>query len=330
MAAPQFPPKSSHAEDPYATLGLTRSASAADIKKAYRRLVRLSHPDINPDDPGAEERFVRITAAHDLLKDPASRARFDAGEIDAAGQEKPQRRYYRDYAEAEAPRPSAEGFAGMDPDAIFAEIFRQRGGGAGGRGFAARGQDHAYRLEVPFLDAARGGSARITLPGEGPMEVRIPVGLRDGQTLRLRGKGGEGQGGGPRGDAQVTVAVQPHPLFRREGETILITLPITLDEAVLGAKIDVPTIHGDVSLSIPKGSGSGKVLRLRGRGVQGGAGAGRTRTGSAGAAAAGDQLVELRITVPKAPDAKLTAFMEEWQKTRHDDPRKAMMEGMPR
>ncbi len=256
-------------DDPYAMLGLTSAATEADIKKAYRRLVRQSHPDINPDDPGAEARFVRITAAHDLLKDPATRARFDAGEIDATGQEKPQRRYYRDFAGAEGPQESSGGFGGMDPNDIFAEIFRQRSGGGGGgpRGFSAPGQDHGYTLEVPFLDAARGGKARIVLPGEGPLEVTIPVGLRDGQTLRLRGKGGEGYGGGPRGDAQVTVTVRPHPVFRRDGDTILITLPITLDEAVLGAKVEVPTISGNVALTIPKGSSSGRVLRLRGRGV---------------------------------------------------------------
>ncbi|MEO8245066.1 MAG: DnaJ C-terminal domain-containing protein [bacterium] len=303
-------------DDPYATLGLTRSATEADIKKAYRRLVRTSHPDIHPDDPDAEARFVRIGAAHDLLKDPATRARFDAGEIDASGQERPQRRYYRDFAEAPGGRPDSGGFGGMDPDDIFAEIFRQRSAG-GGQGFSARGQDLSYTLEVPFLDAARGGKARIALPGEDPLDVTIPVGLRDGQTLRLRGKGGEGFGGGPRGDALVTVMVRPHPLFRRDGETILITLPITLDEAVLGAKVEVPTINGDIAVTIPKGSSSGRVLRLRGRGVQG-------RDGT------GDQMVELRIVVPKTDDPKLAAFLEEWRKDHHDDPRKAMLNGVPR
>ncbi len=308
---------SASADDPYAVLGLTSAATDADIKKAYRRLVRQSHPDINPDDPQAEARFVRISAAYDLLKDPATRARFDAGEIDATGQEKPQRSYYRDFAGTEGPRQSAGGFAGMDPNDIFAEILRQRRAGGGSRGFSAPGPDHGYTMEVPFLDAARGGKARITLPGEGPIEVTIPVGLRDGQTLRLRGKGGEGHGGGRRGDAQVTVTVQPHPLFRRDGDTIMITLPITLDEAVLGATVEVPTINGDVALTIPKGSSGGKVLRLRGRGVHSGG-------------KPGDQLVELRIVVPKAEDPKLTAFMQEWRKSRHDDPREAMLKGVPR
>lgn len=316
MADRKAAPPDAASKDPYATLGLTKSATDAEIKKAHRRLVRLSHPDINPDDPEAEARFVRITAAHDLLKDPEQRARFDAGEIDATGQEKPQRRYYRDFADADGPRQGAGGFGGIDPNDIFSEIFRQRGA-AGAQGFAAPGRDLGFTLEVPFLDAARGGTSRITLPGGGPMDVAIPAGLRDGQTLRLRGKGGEGIGGGPRGDAQVTVSVQPHPLFRRDGDDILIALPITLDEAVLGGRVQVPTIGGDVALTIPKGSSGGKVMRLRGRGVRG-------RDGP------GDQLVELRIVVPKADDPTLTAFMEEWRKSGRDDPREAMLKGVPR
>ncbi|WP_417807058.1 DnaJ C-terminal domain-containing protein [Thioclava sp.] len=309
--------------DPYETLGVKKTATQAEIKKAYRKLVRTSHPDINPDDAGAEARFVKVSAAYDLLKDPETRARFDAGEIDASGQEKPQRQYYRDYADAQrSSRDSAgfdsAGFEGMDPQDIFAEMFRQRGGGGQQtHGFSARGRDLGYTLEVPFLDAARGGSAHITLPGEGQIDLKIPAGLRDGQTLRLRGKGGEGLGGGPRGDAQVKIHVQPHPLFRRDDDTILLTLPITLAEAVLGAKVTVPTIHGDVALSIPKGSSSGRVLRLRGRGVE--------RKGKAG-----DQLVELRIVLPKTIDDKLTACIEEWAKTNSDDPREAMLKGVPR
>ena len=309
--------------DPYETLGVKKTATQAEIKKAYRKLVRTSHPDINPDDAEAEARFVKISAAYDLLKDPDTRARFDAGEIDASGQEKPQRQYYRDYADAQrSSRSSAgfdsAGFEGMDPDDIFAQMFRQRGGGGQQRhGFSARGRDLGYTLEVPFLDAARGGSAHISLPGEGQIDLKIPAGLRDGQTLRLRGKGGEGLGGGPRGDAQVKIHVQPHPLFRREDDTILLTLPITLAEAVLGAKVTVPTIHGDVALSIPKGSSSGRVLRLRGRGVE--------RKGKAG-----DQLVELRIVLPKTVDEKLAACIEDWAKTNSEDPREAMLKGVPR
>lgn len=313
-------PKPTPTDDPYSVLGLTKSASEADIKKAYRRLVRSSHPDINPDDPEAAARFIRISAAHDLLKDPATRARFDAGEIDATGQEKPERRYYRDYTDAresrQRPGQAAGGFAGMSPEDIFAEMFRQQGGGRAD-GFAAAGRNLAFRLEVPFLDAARGGKARIALPGEPPFDVNIPAGLHDGQTLRLRGKGEPGIGGGPRGDAEVTISVASHPIFRREGDTILITLPITLDEAVLGAKVEVPTITGDVALTIPKGTSSGRIMRLRGRGV--------AQNGHSG-----DQLVELRIVLPKGDDPKLAEFMQEWRKSEHEDPRKAMLKGVPR
>ena len=305
--------------DPYAVLGLTKSATDAEIKKAYRKLVRTSHPDINPDDPTAEQRFVKVQAAYELLKDPETRARFDAGEIDASGAERPQRQYYRDFADAGGRGPSeGRGFGGIDPNDIFAEILRQRGADPRRQGYAAPGADHAYALEVPFLDAARGGSARITLPTGEVMDVAIPVGLRDGQTLRLRGKGGEGFGGGPRGDALVTVSVRPHPVFRREGDDILVTLPITIDEAVLGAKVDAPTISGDVSLTIPKGASSGRVLRLRGRGV--------ARKGGV----AGDQLVDLRIVAPKDDDPALAEFLGEWRKTHPQDPRKDMLKGVPR
>lgn len=296
--------------DLYAVLGLTKSATDAEIKKAYLKLVRSSHPDINPGDPDAEARFKKITAAYGLLKDPETRARYDAGEIDAAGHETPQRSYYRDYAETDAGGRSERDFDGMSPDDIFAEFLRQRG--AGRQGFAVPGPDHRFALEVPFLDAALGGTARITLPGGESFGVTIPVGFRDGQTLRLRGKGGESMNGGKRGDALVTITVRPHPVFRRDGDDILVTLPIAIDEAILGARVAAPTIHGEVALTIPKGSSSGSVLRLRGRGVK--------RKG-----ATGDQLVELRIVTPKADDPKLSAFLEAWRQGRTEDPRKDML-----
>jgi len=308
--------------DPYKALGLTKSATADEIKKAYRKLVRTSHPDLNPDDAGAEARFKAISAAYDLLKDPDTRARFDAGEIDATGAERPQRQYYRDFADsAYNPYQQGHGFAADgDPGDIFAEILRQRarGGDHGGQGgfrdFAAAGADFRYTLEVPFLDAARGGEMRITLPDGGGLAVKIPQGARDGQTLRLRGKGGPGHGGGPAGDALITLSVRPHPVFRREQDDILLTLPITIDEAVLGAKVTVPTIGGPVSLRIPEGASSGRVLRLRGRGVA-----------RSGGKAAGDQRVELRIVAPPEIDDALRDFLTEWRKTHAHDPRADML-----
>jgi len=302
--------------DPYQVLGLTRSATPDDIKKAYRKLVRTSHPDLHPDDTGAEARFKAIAAAHDLLKDPATRARFDAGEIDGAGAERPQRQYYRDFAEAGGnPYQQRRGFENnVDPADIFAEILRQRtrqgGGDFGERGFPMPGPDFRFMLEVPFLDAVRGGEMRITLPEGENIAVRIPQGSQDSQTLRLRGKGGPGYGGGPAGDALITLSVRTHQVFKRDGDDILVILPITIDEAVLGAKVTAPTISGPVSLTVPKGVSSGRVLRLRGRGVPG-------VSGKAG----GDQLVELKIVAPPVVDDILRDFMTDWRKNHSHNPR---------
>lgn len=304
--------------DPYAALGVKKTATEAEIKRAYKKIVRESHPDLNPGDAKAEARFKAATAANDLLKDPETRRRFDAGEIDASGQETPQRQYYRDFAGAAGnPYQQRGGFSGeVDPADIFAEFLRHRGGGGGsaqGQGFSAPGPDAHFSLTVPFLDAARGGRVPITLPDGSNLEVQIPPGASDGQVLRLRGKGGAGFGGGTPGDALITLVVRAHPTFRREGADILITLPITIDEAVLGAKVEVPTIDGPVSLTVPKGASSGRVLRLRGRG-----------TARPGSAERGDQLVTLSIVAPPHPDAALTEFMESWRKTQTHDPRKGM------
>lgn len=306
------------ADDPYKTLGLTKAATAAEIKKAHRKLVRSSHPDLHPDDAGAEARFKSISAAYDLLKDPATRARFDAGEIDASGAERPPRQYYRDFADAPGnPYESRRGFdPGIDPGDIFAEILRQRAGARGQTGgFAAQGSDMRYTLDVPFLDAARGAETPITLPDGNSLVVRIPKGCADGQTLRLRGKGGPGLGGGPAGDALITISVRAHPVFRRDGDDIHVTLPITIDEAVLGGKIAAPTLDGPVNVTIPKGASSGRVLRLRGRGIAG-----------AGSKTPGDALIELRIVAPPDPDDSLQEFLTEWRKSQRHDPRHDMLQ----
>jgi DnaJ-class molecular chaperone len=302
-------------DDPYAALGVERGANAEDIRKAYKRLARESHPDLNPGDRGAETRFKAASAAYDLLKDPDKRARFDRGEIDASGQERPERRFYREYAEGpEATYHSSRGFEDIDLGDVFSDLFGQRGRArqarAGG-GFAMRGQDLQFGLEIGFLDAVFGASKRIVLPGGGPLEVTIPQGVNDGQTIRLRGKGGPGMGEGPPGDALVTITVAPHPVFRRVGDDIEIELPITLDEAVLGAKVEAPTIEGPVKLTVPKGASSGKVLRLRGRGVK----RGETR---------GEQRVRLRIVAPPVIDPELEAFFRSWRETHAYDPRKGM------
>lgn len=319
------------ADDPYEALGLTKSATLAEIKKAYRRIARTDHPDLNPDDPAAEARFKAAAAAYDLLKDPDTRARFDRGEIDASGAERASRRYYRDTAGGPEDVYSRSGFGGggagagsdadgIDPEAFFARFARggrggQRGDdpfgdfGGGGR-FDMPGQDHRYSLQVSFLDAVRGARTRITLPGGGDLAVTIPEGATDGLTLRLRGKGGEGIGNGPPGNAYVTLSVADDPAFLREGDDIHVMLDIGIDEAVLGAKLSVPTINGEVRVTIPAGASTGRILRLRGRGVA-----------LRGRDARGDQLVELRIVMPPRIDDELKRFMESWRETHAYDPR---------
>lgn len=308
--------------DPYDVLGLTKSATAAEIKKAYREHVRKNHPDLHPDDAGAEARFKAVANAYELLKDPKTRARFDAGEIDGLGAERPQRQYYRDFSDApDNSYQQRQGFGpNVDPADIFAEILRNRGRQSGrddfASGYQAGGADVRYRLEVSFLDAVRGNEVSITLPDGNSLAVKIPRGTEDGQTLRLRGKGSPGFGGGPSGDALITILVRAHPVFRREGDDIFVTLPITIDEAVLGAKVTAPTIDGPVGLTVPPGASSGRVLRLRGRGV--------TR---AGQKAKGDQLVDLKIVVPSDPDAQLRDFLAEWRKAHAFDPRADLLKG---
>ncbi|AUH65885.1 DnaJ C-terminal domain-containing protein [Paracoccus zhejiangensis] len=314
------------AGDPYAALGVSKSASDAEIKKAYRKIAKTDHPDLNPD-PAAGERFKAASAAYDLLKDPEQRRRFDAGEIDDQGHERPQQRYYRQHAEA-AGNPYAQDYGfGGDPDLsdVFGDLFGQRGGGRGGPGqggfrgfgggpgagagqreadFSMRGQDHRFQLDVDFLTAAKGGKTRITMPDGSDLEVAIPKGAHEGQTIRLKGKGGPGYGKGGAGDAYLTLSVGQHPDFVREGDDIFTTLPISIDEAVLGGKVAAPTIDGPVNLTIPKGATTGQKLRLRGRGVNG-----------------GDQQVELKVVMPPQVDDDLAAFMENWRKSHAYDAR---------
>jgi DnaJ-class molecular chaperone len=308
--------------DPYDVLGLTKTATADEIKKAYRKLVRTSHPDLFPDDAGAEARFKAISAAYEILKDPETRARHDAGEIDGLGAERPPRQYYRDFSgSSDNTYQQRRGFGpDVDPADIFAEILRNPGrpgrDNFDDRAFSARGADARYSLKVAFLDAARGAETRITLPDGQSLAVKIPQGTEDGQTLRLRGKGAPGYGGGPEGDALITVLVGSHPVFDRDGDDILITLPITIDEAILGGKVTTPTIDGPVQLTIPPGASSGQVLRLRGRGIA-----------HAKRKAKGDQRVELKIVTPPDIDEGLRDFLAEWRKTHSFDPRVDLMKG---
>lgn len=309
------------AKDLYAALGLTKQATADEIKKAYRKIARTNHPDLSPDDPGAEARFKDAGHAYDLLKDPEKRRRYDAGEIDASGAEKAPRGYYREearrpenpYAKGR-PAPGGDPFhEGFNADDFFANFARSRGAGHGdGFGGGAPGdmpgQDVQYRLAVPFLDAALGAKTRITLPDGSTLEVTIPEGARDGQTLRLRGKGELGFGSGRPGDAYITLEVIPNPDFERDGDDILVSLAISIDEAILGGKVPVNTVKGAVNVTVPPGSSSGQMLRLKGRGVKG-------RSGY------GDQRIKLRIVSPPRIDAGLKKFMEAWRVDHAYDPR---------
>jgi DnaJ-class molecular chaperone len=307
------------AKDPYEALGVARGASESEIRSAYRKLAKKHHPDMNPGNKQAEERFKEASAAHALLSDPEKRARFDRGEIDAEGQEQAP---FGFGGFGGAQRPSGmgggAGFRGTeDFSDIFSELFgRSRAGGMGGEPRRTRGQDQQYRLSIDFLDSICGATRRLTLPDGRSLEVKVPAGIEDGQTMRLKGQGGPGFSGGPAGDALIEIAVAPHPVFRREGDDIHVEVPVTLAEAVLGGKITVPTPTGHVSVTVPKHSDSGTRLRLRGKGVA-------ARAGQA----AGDEYVTLRL-VSGPVDEALERALRDWAE-RHAgfDARAALTEG---
>jgi DnaJ-class molecular chaperone len=315
---------------PYEVLGVKRDASADDIRKAYRKLAKQLHPDLNPGKPEAEARFKAVTAANDILSDAEKRARYDRGEIDESGAERP-RYSYRPHAEGAQGwkyRPEGEMDAG-DLDDLFAMFGRgggaagggraRRGAGQGGEGFQMPGPDRHFTLTIDFVEAATGGKQRLALAPEEWLDVTIPPGIEQGQIFRLKGKGGPGFGGGPPGDALIEVLVAPHPLFRRDGDDITVELPVSLPEAVLGARVAVPTVTGPVTMAIPKGSDSGTRLRLRGKGVQ--------RKHRGGDSAAGDQYVTLKVVIGASGDAELAEFLKGWAETHPTDPRRAMDAG---
>jgi DnaJ-class molecular chaperone len=299
--------------DPYEALGVARDASQDDIRKAYRKAAKETHPDLNPGKPEAEQRFKEINAAYDIIGDPDKRKRYDAGEIDETGAERqPERRFYREYAEADpGMRYTRRGPGGGDGQAdfdydIFADLFRGRG--EGGR-FRMPPQDLRYALEVDFLDAAKGARKVVSMPDGKTLDIAIPAGISDGQVLRLKGQGLAGSDGKV-GDAYVEISVRPHAAFGREGQDILSTLPVSLGEALNGASVRVDTVDGPVDLTVPKGVKDGARLRLRGKGVARGKDGGR-----------GDQLVTIHIVPPEGADDALAKFMAEWEKTHPQNPR---------
>lgn len=322
--------------DPYEVLGVPRGAAAGQIKSAFRKLAKKHHPDANKDDPKAAEKFAEANAAYEILGDEAKRKQFDAGEIDAEG--KPR---FQGFHGFEGAHPGGGFGAGAGPDVQF-ETFtfgpqgQQRSGRAGGGGFggiddilkemmggrARRGGGRQFEPEefapppgrdatasttITLSDLAHGGSRRVYLPTGKEVDVKIPVGLSDGQQIRLKGQGFSD--GGPAGDAIITVHVAKHPYFEREGANIRLELPITLYEAVLGGKVRVPTLDGAVELNIPANTSGGRTFRLRGKGLP-------DKTGT------GDLLATVRIVMPDTADPELEDLMRKWRDEKAYDPRK--------
>jgi DnaJ-class molecular chaperone len=293
-------------KNPYELLGVDRTADEAAIRAAYRKLAKKHHPDVNPGDKKAAETFAAISSAYDLLSDKEKRGRFDRGEIDAEGHEVHQQRtYYRD-APGQERYEAAGGFSQEDLEAFFGQAFGQAGRRSdwGANGRPMRGRDMQYTLTVSFIEAASGVTRRLSLPDGKTLDVRIPPGTEDGHVLRLRGQGGSGYNGSPAGDALIEINVAPDPRFHRDGDDIVTDLNVTLQEAVLGASLEVPTIHGPVKLAIPPNSGTNTRLRLRGRGIR-----------------QGHQFVQLRVIVPPGDEPDLAAFLKDWKPRNSFNPR---------
>ncbi len=291
--------------DPYNLLGVSQKATQQEIKSAYRKLARKLHPDLNPNDKAAEERFKKVTSAYDLLSDDTKRARYDRGEIDGEGNERPT--YSQGFRQSAHPGAGAGGFnfnfdGGTDD--ILSQFFRQQGNRP------EQGTDLHYKLTVSFLEAALGAEKTVTLSHGKTLNVKIPPGSLEGATLRLKNQGNPGRAGGPAGNALIEIHIAAHPYFSRHGNDIHMELPISLQEAILGAKITVPTIHGAVNASIPAESNTGSILRLRGRGIPYG---GDKR---------GDQLVTLKVMLPETIDAELKDFIQSWEGKNDYNPRK--------
>ena len=303
---------------PYDILGVSKKASEADIKKAFRGLAKKYHPDKHGGDEAAAKKFKEISGAYDLLGDKDKRAKFDRGEIDEQGNP----RGFDPRAQGgfggggngpfggggAGPRDfnfswggQEAGAQGIHAEDLLSELFGGGGGRGRGRNRARRGEDLSFSTTVSFEEAARGGSRRVPLPNGEQIDVKIPVGVKEGQQVRVKGRGGAGANGGPAGDVLIEIAVAPHPFFTRDGSDLRLDLPVTLKEAVLGGKVAVPTLTGNVNLTVPANSNTGAVLRLKGKGIP-----------AHGAQAAGDLYVKLIVTLPERPDAALHTFAEGW------------------
>jgi DnaJ-class molecular chaperone len=323
--------------DPYEVLGVAKSASAGEVKKAFRRLAKKHHPDQNKNDPKAQAKFAEVNTAYEILGDEKKRAEFDRGEIDAEGKPRHpgfdgfpggfrrsgaapgQSEHFEFHFGGGNPfgRGGRANTASIDPSDFLADLFGGFGGGAGARSQTrssapSRGGDVAANVEVPLADAVKGGRVVVSLPSGKRLEVAIPAGMEEGQQIRLKGQGEAGALGGQPGDAIVTVHIGKHPQLRVDGRDLRLDLPITLYEAVLGGKVEAPTLEGHVELTIPKHSNGGRTLRLRGKGLP-----------AAGGRPAGDLLVSLRVVLPDGADADLERLAERLREQEPYDPRKA-------
>jgi DnaJ-class molecular chaperone len=303
--------------NPYEVLGIARDARADDIKRAYRKLAKQLHPDLNPGNTAVEQKFKEVSQAYAILGDAEKRKRFDRGEIDSSGQEAPFKGgFYRRYAETGqgakySPFEFGEDFSVED---IFTDLF----GGGRSRGktrkrgtVRRRGADVSYTVTVGFVEAAVGAKKRVRLADGKTLEVSLPAGAEERQTLRLKGQGMPGLGGAPAGDAYIEVHIESHAFFTRKDNNIHLALPVTLQEAVIGASIEVPTVHGAVSVKVPAGSNTGTTLRLKGKGVV------DRKSGQKG-----DQYIKLKVVLPDKPDEELKRFVKRWSESHAYDPRR--------
>ena len=314
------------ARDPYLELGVSRTATTAEIRKAFHKLAKQFHPDTNPGDKKSEERFKQLSAAFDILGDAAKKKKFDAGEIDADGRET-----MRGFGGGGG-NPFGGGGGGFNPGGgfgrgsrggdgpeidlndLFGDILgRNRGAGAGGGGgfgggFAPKGADVRARLDIDLEEAIKGGKKRVAFSDGRTIDVTIPAGAQEGQTLRLKGQGSPGRGG--QGDALIELAIKPHPIYRPENGALVMDLPVSVPDAVLGGKVEAPTPDGPVTLTVPKGSNTGAKLRLKGRGLADAKGV------------RGDLFARLVVTLPDTPDAELETFAEAWRKDRPYAPKR--------
>ena len=308
--------------DPYTILGVQKSAGADDIKKAYHKLAKRFHPDRNKTDPKARDKFAEANSAYEILGDEKKKGQFDRGEIDAEGKPRGFEGFGAGGPGGGFRRAQGAGGAqhfefgaggpggGFDPGDIFSELFGGRGRGAGARQQTRKGEDVTGTVTVSLAESVAGTTTRVILPSGRQLEVKVPAGIEDGKQIRLKGQGTPAATGGEPGDAIVTIRVLPDPRFRVEGRDLRLELPVTLYEAVLGGKVEAPTLTGAVELNLPAGSNSGRTLRLRGKGLP-----------ASGGQPAGDQLVTIRVVLPEQSDPELEALMRRWREARPYRPR---------